>query len=385
MAGSETGNVVAAPARPTVPDFFEGTEKRIELDFTGSGDLRSVPRAGWEEVVRLSATQILNEKVTKEFTSFLLSESSLVVYPTKVIIKTCGRTVPICCVGKVLDLARGVGLEAEWLCYSRKNFLAPSAQPWEHQSKEAEIALCRQACLGTGDAYVLGQMTGDHWLVYDAQFKWTDCTARGDFQVDLMMYDLPKDVQQLFHTSHEEGSREGAKMMTSSSGLGDAVASIGGEIDDYCFSPCGYSCNVHAGDAYAMVHVTPQEGCSYASFETNFGSSRAGQPTGDISGRLNDLVGRVLDVFRPKRLTLTLFIDQGAEEFVGKAPFAAADTRYQRRTYTTTYFEQDYAATIANYVTAEERKRARERAGSQGDEPAAAQRRTCPEGEGASS
>jgi len=346
MAG---GGAVGLEVRPP-PSFFEGTEKRIEVDFAGEGDLREVPRSGWEEVVKLSATQILHQKDTAEFRTFLLSESSLVVYPRKVIIKTCGRTVPICSVSKLLQLARDAGLEPEWLCYSRKNFLAPSQQPWEHQSKEAEIALCRQACLGVGDAYVLGQLTGDHWLIYNAEFRWTDCNVRSDFQVDLMMYDLPKDVQQIFHTAAPEGSEEGARAMTCQSGLMQLIEAIGGEVDDYCFETCGYSCNIHAGSAYAMVHVTPQDGCSYASFETNFGSSRSGLLEGSVEEALNGLVGKVLDVFRPQKLTLTLFMDQGAAAAVGRAPFEAASARYKRRTYTSAYFEQDYAATIANYA-----------------------------------
>lgn len=344
--------------RPVV-QFFEGTEKRIEIDFVGAASLRGVPRAAWDEVVRLSETQILNHKRTDKFDSFLLSESSLIVYPAKFIIKTCGKTVPIRSISKMLEFARGVGLQPEWLCYSRKNFLAPSEQPWEHQSKEAEIALCRQACQGTGDAFVLGQLTGDHWLIYDANFMMADCTYRGDFQVDLMMHGLPKDVRNVFHISESEGSAEAAQAMTKRSGLADLVESINGEVDDYCFSPCGYSCNIHAGETYAMVHVTPQEECSYASFETNFGSTRFGVPSSDVGLHLNALVGKVLDVFQPERLTLTLFIDKGAEDAVATAPFDAADARYRRRTLTCTRFEQDYAATIANYVSGPSLKRAR--------------------------
>lgn len=342
--------------------FFEGTEKRIEVDFVGEGDLRKVPRSAWEEVIRLSGTQILHQRDTTAFTSFLLSESSLLIYPHKVVLKTCGRTVPICGVPRVLELAEGQGLEPEWLCYSRKNFLAPSAQPLHHQSKEAEIALCHHVCRGVGDGYVLGPMTGEHWLVYDAQFKVdkaAKCTERGDFQIDIMMYGLPKDVRELF-TSDLEGNAEAATAMTRASGLADVVALLGGEVDDYVFAPCGYSCNVHAGNAYAMVHVTPQENCSYASFETNFGSTiKGGKPEPDTGKKLDVLVGKVLDAFRPNRLTITLFSDQGAVDVLGPSPFTAADRRYRRRNLTLTHFEQDYMATIVNYEI-RDKKRSRD-------------------------
>eukprot|EP00933_Yihiella_yeosuensis_P053332 TRINITY_DN51567_c0_g1_i1.p1 TRINITY_DN51567_c0_g1~~TRINITY_DN51567_c0_g1_i1.p1 ORF type:complete len:343 (-),score=57.48 TRINITY_DN51567_c0_g1_i1:141-1169(-) len=328
--------------------FFEGTEKRIEIDFSGDGDLRGAKQDDWDEVVRLSATQILNRKVTEQFTSFLLSESSLIVYPRKAILKTCGNTVPVSAVKKLKAIAQEQGLQEEWLCYSRKNFLAPHHQPEVHQSQEAEIALCKQEC-GEGDGFVLGPMTGEHWLIYDASYQYTDCMIRGDFQVDMMMYDLPKDVQDIFYTNLGEGSKEGAAKMTADSGLKEIFDCISGEVDDYCFDQCGYSCNVHAGDAYAMVHVTPQDECSYASFETNFGSTRVGLPDDKVEAKLNDLVEKVLNAFRPRKLTMTLFIDQGAAPSIGSAPFAAPLKGYKRRNSTSTTFESDYSAMIANF------------------------------------
>jgi len=356
------------------PSFFEGTEKRIEIDFAGDGDLRKVDMSDWKEVVHLSATQILNHKEGSKFTSFLLSESSLIVYPKKAVIKTCGQTTPIGSVAKIMSAAKGVGMEPEWLCYSRKNFLSPAEQPAEHQSMVVETAFCRKACGGVGDAFVLGPMTGEHWFVYDANFKWTDCTKKGDFHIDMMMYGLPSDVQQVFHTSEPEGSRAGATAMTKASGLGDIISSIGGEVDDYCFDKCGYSCNIHAGDAYAMVHVTPQESCSYASFETNIGSDLIGAAIGaDVSGSLDTLVCGILDSFRPERVTITLFIDQGALEAVGNAPFKAAERRYKQKNCTSTHFEQDYLAIIANFAQEPGRKRPPE-AQAAGPPPAKAER-----------
>lgn len=362
------GNSVEAVAVTAAPPFFEGAEKRVEVDFAGGGSLRSVSRSGWEEVIRRSQTTILNHYKTSEFESFLLSESSLIVYDRKAILKTCGNTVPIRSIDTLLKLAASVNLHPEWLCYSRKNFLSPIMQPAEHQSMEAEIELCRDACGGDGDAHVLGPLTGDHWFLYNRDFQWTDCSARGDYQLDIMMYELPEDVRQVFHTTEPEGSRSGAEAMTQCSGLGAVAASISGEVDDYCFAPCGYSCNIHAGNAYAMVHVTPQEECSYASFETNYGSSRAGALQGNICNSLNTLVGRVLNVFKPGRFTMTLFFDDGASAAIGAAPFEEADRRYRRKTYTCTRFEQDYGVTIGVYtLEASALSPPRSRAGTQAE------------------
>lgn len=341
------------PSNSPVP-FFEGTEKRIEIDFAGIGDLRQVANAAWEEVVRLSQTMVLHRKETEMFTSFLLSESSLIVYPGKLILKTCGRTVPLNGVQRIFALAATVGLEPEWMCYSRKNFLAPGEQPKEHASQEVEIDSCRRLCRGVGDGYVLGPLTGEHWLMYSAEFKETDCSVRGEFHVDLMMYDLSPNSCAHFFSGAPEGCRDGAKAMTQCSGLGEVAALINAEVDDYCFSPCGYSCNMHAKDgSYAMVHVTPQVACSYASFETNFGSKREAMSQQEVGARLNELVLKVLKVFKPGNFTMTLFTDKGAEKAIGTAPFEGPGSGYLRKTCTSTQFEQEFLATVVNYTAQE--------------------------------
>ncbi|CAK9084652.1 S-adenosylmethionine decarboxylase proenzyme (AdoMetDC) (SAMDC) [Cleaved into: S-adenosylmethionine decarboxylase alpha chain [Durusdinium trenchii] len=363
--------------------------KRIEIDFRGEGDLRHAPRSSWETVVTQSATQtpgtrrwnpverILNCKETAEFTSFLLSESLsqeglladvydrdvalcernqwpisatsiILADPAKTIIKTCGSTVPLSAVPTLLK----IGLELEWMCYSRKNFLAPEEQPHEHQSMEGEVEACKKVFGPVGDAYVLGPLTGEHWLFYDALYLKADYLERGDFTIDVMMYDLPKDVQEVFHTSEPEGSRVGAEKMTKESGLAQIAEFMNAEVDDYCFESCGYSCNMHSGLSYAMVHVTPQDLCSYASFETNFGSALRGVPERTLEETLNQLMGQVIAAFRPGRLTVTLLQDQGAVPFLGSAPFAAAENHYHRRNITSAWLGkdiQDYQATIANF------------------------------------
>eukprot|EP00929_Paragymnodinium_shiwhaense_P047997 TRINITY_DN24336_c0_g1_i1.p1 TRINITY_DN24336_c0_g1~~TRINITY_DN24336_c0_g1_i1.p1 ORF type:complete len:400 (-),score=72.64 TRINITY_DN24336_c0_g1_i1:188-1387(-) len=352
---SEVAAVPAEEAWQGGPEdgFFEGTEKRIEIDFaegTNGSTLLSVDKAGWEEVVRLCKTTVISSRVTEEFTSFVLSESSLIVYPTKVIIKTCGRTVPLGSVDKCIELGNKVGLKPEWLCYSRKEFQAPEKQPAEHRGMEAEIATCRQLCNGVGDAYVLGPLSGEHWMLYNADFLQPDCNQRGDFTVDMMMYGLPAEVRDAFYTSEPEGSRVGAEAMTKKSGFGAIIKSLGGEIDDYCFHPCGYSANAHIKDRYMITHVTPEEGCSYASFETNFGCVLHKPVDGDVAEPLNRLIEQVLDVFKPEKFTMTLFIDAGALGAIGQAPFQAANASYRRTSRNSYHFEKDYIATVANYV-----------------------------------
>lgn len=96
--------------------------------------------------------------------------------------------------------------------------------------------------------------------------------------------------------------------------------------DAFLFSPCGFSANMVSKDAssvgggggrYATVHVTPEQGWSYASFECNIDFSGVRDdktPSGEGQeakrADLKALVGRVVGMFGPKRFSLTLFVSR---------------------------------------------------------------------------
>ena len=81
--------------------------------------------------------------------------------------------------------------------------------------------------------------------------------------------------------------------MTALSGIGALLPDV--KVDDWAFEPCGYSMNGLRGGFYYTVHITPESGFSYASFETN-----------DPQYREPRWVERVTATFAPSVLTLTL-------------------------------------------------------------------------------
>ncbi|KAF4660324.1 AMP deaminase [Perkinsus chesapeaki] len=140
---------------------FEGTEKRIEIDFVWSGDeldmgARIISRPMWDKILSLCECTIVSHKALNRFDAYVLSESSLFVYPEKIIIKTCGTTLLLQGLRTLLGnegdgeavvesggmkyhAVNEVGLELEWLFYSRKSFLFPEFQKGVHCSLEDEV------------------------------------------------------------------------------------------------------------------------------------------------------------------------------------------------------------------------------------------------------
>lgn len=296
--------------------------------------------------------------------AYVLSESSLFVYRHRYIMKTCGTTTLLCCLNTLFQFADNLGMEIDWVVYSRKNLLFPSAQKWPHSSFGDEIDYLSSPRHGAlqarlrGSGYILGPITADHWFVYVADHAPPQTTANSmlpaptpvtpsitvsavpalaplekpsspkqghgtppfitspalslmspgcpetERTLNLMMFDLAPEVCSLFMQAKNGLS---AQEMTRSSGI-DRLCP-GASIDDRAFSPCGYSMNAILHDAYATVHVTPEPECSYASFETN-------TCLRDYAA----LIRNVLNAFRPRRFVLTVLGDEGAVEGMAERP-----------------------------------------------------------------
>ena len=65
---------------------------RIMSPYPGFLGLREVTRNEWSNLLVSAACEILDVRSNEYFDAYLLSESSLFVYPVKIILKTCGTT-----------------------------------------------------------------------------------------------------------------------------------------------------------------------------------------------------------------------------------------------------------------------------------------------------
>jgi len=310
-----------------VGDRFEGPEKTLEVCFrckdgeqeavfTGRKvALRTLSRKDLDLVCKKARCTILSGVSNQYLDAYVLSESSLFVYNYMLILKTCGTTTLLRCLALVIELGRRLDLELDWVGYSRKNFNFPSDQQFPHGSFDQELdylyshgKLCQKL---DGNGYTLGPITSDHWFVFVA-----DKTIRSqvphldnDRVLNIMMFDIDPSVANLFQydryeakNSKEETDDDTVKRIsleqTKAAGI-DALCP-GSILDSRAFEPCGYSMNAILDQSYYTMHITPEQGSSYASFETN-----------QKLLSYTDLIHNVVRTFKPKRFVMTLMADEG--------------------------------------------------------------------------
>jgi S-adenosylmethionine decarboxylase len=125
--------------------------------------------------------KVLSIVESEHVDAYLLSESSMFVFPHKVILKTCGTTTLLYGLSRLLEIAAlnagfpqaktnlSAGIAAVAapyrVFYSRKNFLFPTKQQGPHRSWLDEVRFLDKLFL-RGSAYLIGKMNGEHWYLY---------------------------------------------------------------------------------------------------------------------------------------------------------------------------------------------------------------------------
>nr|XP_022292439.1 S-adenosylmethionine decarboxylase proenzyme-like isoform X2 [Crassostrea virginica] len=276
-------------------NFFEGTEKLLEVWFTGGSegsDLRDVKQESWEKLLRVVRCEIISKTSNADMDAYVLSESSMFVTQSRFILKTCGRTTLLLAVEPLMELVQEqCGFKKVLdVFYSRKKFSKPEQQHTIHQSFDEEIAHLDKM-FKNGAAYTLGRINKDCWHLYTMDAVGV---MEPDQTVELLMWEMCPDTMQIFTKKLCQDGPEATKK----SGICDIIPGV--QIDDFLFDPCGYSMNgLLPGGYYITIHVTPEPHCSYVSFESNVPQEN-----------YMELMEKVLNTFKPGKFLMTVFANK---------------------------------------------------------------------------
>lgn len=238
---------------------FEGPEKRLLL--STCEDLRKLTRENWQKILDHAKCTIIDAIVNQDCTFYLLSESSLLVAENFVMIKTCGTTTLL----NILPIIKHCEL-----VYSHHDFIFPDMQELEYKSFNTELDLIPM---------------GNTYSYYNyPRFNLVNTGLGKNYYLEIMMTGLA-DSKRYYSSNNLASIRRYLSPLT----LGHE------QVSDFLFEPCGYSSNTLNKGEYTTIHITPEDSCSYASYETN---SRR---------NYKDLIHEALFLFKPKQWIAVVF------------------------------------------------------------------------------
>ncbi|KAF9431818.1 spermidine resistance protein [Entomortierella beljakovae] len=166
-----------------------------------------------------------------------------------------------------------------------------------------------------------------------------------DQTVEILMTNLnPEAMKRFYQRPDDVPGTVGGVRVDQETGLAGLFPQA--QLDSYLFTPCGYSANALQDGNYFTIHVTPEPVCSYASFETNIPVglrykerskrsasgdstplSASGSENDDTAAEdeiskasytgpesLTDLISRVVEIFQPGSMSVTLFSSHMTED-----------------------------------------------------------------------
>ena len=245
----------------------------------------------------------------------------------------------------------------------------PERQLGPHKEWKAEVEYL-DAIFPGGAAYTIGKVNGDHWLLYMTEPGATESAvprtveilqsegasqsgpSRGtDYTIEIMMTHLSPVASEPFFSpefGEENTPSAHARALSLQTGISELFPSHLTVLDAYSFTPCGYSSNAllkwskspvayqdapSVGEGYYSIHVTPESGWSYASFECNVPLPALPAHEASSIPDLQTLVRRIVKIFQPAKLTLTLFIssagNNSTEEEEGISAVEAAQRAFK--------------------------------------------------------
>ncbi|CAL0334637.1 unnamed protein product [Lupinus luteus] len=271
---------------------FEGFEKRLELHFFGDDPtilklgLRKLDFDFIQQTLEAVQCTVVSAVGNSYFDAYVLSESSLFVYPTKIIIKTCGTTQLLKSISPLTYFAnQQLGLTLFSCRYTRVANVNHHMNEFRSKWKTSNSS--------NHSHYDMSSNTVNACKSYP-----TNKNKSSSYTIEICMTDLdPTLARNFFRRPYDGKTGDSAgKEMTELTGINEIKKEA--LICDFAFDPCGYSMNSMHGEWYSTIHVTPEDGFSYASFEC-IGS------TDDDNVNIVHMLRKVVQIFRPGTMSVS--------------------------------------------------------------------------------
>ncbi|AAZ11999.1 S-adenosylmethionine decarboxylase [Trypanosoma equiperdum] len=287
---------------------FEGPEKRLEVimrvvDGTHVSGLLAHDDDVWQKVIDAICAHIVSREFNEYIRSYVLSESSLFVMKDRVILITCGTITLLNCVPLICEAVSTVCGEVEWVSFMHKNYSFPWEQKGPHLSMAEEFKTLRSH-FPSGQPFIFGPIDSDHYFLYfHSDVVQPSCSD--DAQLSMTMYGLDRNQTKHWYSDKMLPTGPETAVIREATGLSEVVDDSW-ILHDLQYEPCGYSINAIRGSEYQTIHITPEEHCSFASYETN-----------TCALNYSKCICGVLRVFDPERFSVIVFIDP--DSAVGKS------------------------------------------------------------------
>ena len=262
--------------------MFEGSEKKIEIIFSShSSSLLELSEKFWRKIVQTCQADIISSLKFSKAHAYLLSESSLFIWPYRLVFITCGKTILSKSFIKILKSFPSSAIE---LCFfQRKNEFFPQIQKSSFQTDLKQIQKKIK-----GSSYRFGALHDHHFFLFHSDSDFIPDIE--DQTLEILIYDS----QNIKDTSVETISNLKKT-------LNEFFPNF--EIQDHFFKPLGYSLNAIREEFYYTIHITPEKSFFYISFETNIKEESA-----------QALTDKILNIFKPLKFDFILFESQNKLE-----------------------------------------------------------------------
>ena len=230
--------------------FYEGTEKRLEITLKQI-NLLTFPELFWQEMIAQADAYIISKIENKTICAYLLSESSLFIWKDRVLLITCGNTH---LVKAAHFFQKKIAKEQiQSLLFHRHQAIQPELQ----KSNFAQDSMLLNSHLPGNTQHWQGKYQGD--LFFFGALNKKDLNNK---QI-LMLHGLTSKFAQTLHTG-----KASTKQIASQLALVEFFPQL--LIDQFTFTPKGYSLNAIAKHHYLTIHITPEKLSTYLSLESSF-------------------------------------------------------------------------------------------------------------------